>query len=83
MTIGLESPDMSFIRRIVYETAHGYAVGLPQMFKDAERADFLAFIGRKRDAVAQEEKRARWGQRGTSMLRLGECGRRSLAGNGL
>ncbi|MGE3476600.1 MAG: hypothetical protein AB7H70_12415 [Rhodospirillaceae bacterium] len=58
---------MRLVVRVVDETAKVHPVAAGQVLEDAERPDFIAFVGRKWNAVAQEKQRARLGQRGTNV----------------
>ncbi|MGE3332902.1 MAG: hypothetical protein AB7I36_04615 [Rhodospirillaceae bacterium] len=58
---------MRLVLNIIDETAEVYSVAAGQVFKDAESPDLFAFVGRKRNAVAQEKQRARLGQRSTNV----------------
>lgn len=62
---------MRLVVRIVDETTEVHTEVLPQMFENPEGPDFLAFVGRKGDAVTQEKQRARWGQMSTSVGKNG------------
>lgn len=58
---------MCLVARIVDETAEVYPVAARQMLEDAECADLFAFVGRERNAVAEEKQRARLGQWSTNV----------------
>lgn len=58
---------MRLIVRVVDEAAEIYPIAPGQMLEDTERADLFAFIGRERNAVTQEKKRTRLGQRCTNV----------------
>jgi len=57
-TVRLERLDMRQIGRIIDKKAEMDTELVRQMLKDADCADFLAFIRRKRNAVAKEQERA-------------------------
>ncbi len=58
---------MRLVVRVVDETAEIHPVVAGDVLKDAESPDFFAFVGRKRDAMAQKKQRARLGQQGTNV----------------